>query len=172
MSLLSLHSAYLTNRQLGIWSMLRNGFSQSEIARKLGISRQAVSQLAQSIPSKVTTALNDAARLNHVEPRLVDSNKGVLIGWSNELRTETVIILNPKVGLRVWYKHNLGRCNICPDQKQCKSLLLQNAREFGVTLARKEKNLDPSKLSNLIFSRLLDTPREQQGNPALKSPGP
>ena len=160
MCVLSLHSAYLTDRQLSIWNMLRNGFSQSEIARRLGISRQAVSQLAQPIPDKVTAALTDGARLSRVEPRLIDSNRGVLVGWSNEFRTETIITLNPQVGLRVWYKHNLGRCKICPDQQHCKGLLLENARQFGVPLTRQERQLEPSKLSSLIFSRLLGVSKQ------------
>lgn len=154
--LTDLHRAYLTNRQLDIWTMMRNGLSQSEIARKLNVSRQAVNQLAQPIPEKVTAALWDASKLNRVDPRVVDSARGVLVGWSKEFQTETVITLNPKVGLRVWYKHNLGRCAICPDKKECRSLLLENANEYGVSLNKQEKNLDPSKLSSIIFSRLLD----------------
>jgi len=140
--------------------MLRNGISQSEIARRLGISRQAVSKLAQPIPEKVTAALKDAAVLNRVEPRFIDTSNGVLVGWSNELRTETIITLNPQIGLRVWYKHNLGRCRICPDQKQCKAVLLDNAREFRVYLSKREKALEPSKLATIVFSRLLGTTRQ------------
>jgi predicted transcriptional regulator len=152
---LSLHTAYLTGRQLHVWGMMRHGLSQSEIARKLNISRQAVNQLAQPIHSKVTTALYDASRLNRVEPRVVDSARGVLIGWSREFQTETVITLNPKVGLTIWYQHNLGRCRICPDRKHCTSTLLENASEYGVALTKKERDLDPSKLSSIIFARLL-----------------
>jgi transcriptional regulator with XRE-family HTH domain len=158
---LSLHSAYLTDRQLSIWSMMRIGLSKSEIARRLGISRQAVSQLAQSIPEKVTTALTDAASLNRLEPRLLDSTKGVLVGWSKEFQTETVITLNPKAGLRIWYKHNLGRCKICPDKKQCRSSLLENAHELGIPLTRQEREFEPSKLSSIIFSRLLGPSKER-----------
>jgi hypothetical protein len=95
---------------------------QSGIARGLGISRQAVDQLAQSIPDNVAAALYDASRLNRIEPRVVDSARGALVGRSKEFQTETVITLDPKVGLRVWYHHNLGRCRICPDKKQCRSL--------------------------------------------------
>ena len=152
-----MHSAYLTGRQLDVWRMLHEGISQSEIARRLGISRQAVGQLAHSIPIRVTAALTDAAALNRVRPTLIDSNKGVLVGWSNEFRTETVITLNPKVGLRMWYKHDLGHCKICPDSKKCTALLLENAREFGVHLAKHEKTLEPSELSGLVFSRILGT---------------
>jgi len=135
--------------------MMREGLSQSQVARRLKISRQAVNQLVQPIPDKVTAALYDASKLNHVEPSLVDSAKGVLAGWSSDFQAEAVITLNPRTGLRVWYQHNLGRCRICPDKKHCRSMLLENANEYGLSLTKQEKSLDPSKLSNAIFSRLL-----------------
>jgi predicted transcriptional regulator len=135
--------------------MMRKGLSQSDVARKLDISRQAVNQLAQSIPEKVTAALCDASRLNRVEPRVIDSARGVLLGWSKEFHTNTIITLNPKTGLHVWYQHNLGRCRICPDKNACRSTLLENVNEYGISLTKAERNLDPSKLSNIIFSKLL-----------------
>jgi len=103
----------------------------------------------------MTAALYDASKLNRVEPRTIDTARGVLVGWSNEFQTDVVITLNPKAGLRVWYQHNIGRCTICPDKKQCRSSLLENAKEYGVSLTALERNLDPSKLSSIIFSRLL-----------------
>ena len=154
-SRLSLHSAYLTSRQLDVWDLRRKGFSQSEIARKIRISRQAVNQLTQAIPERVTAALNDAARLNRIEPRQINAPQGMLFGWSKEFQTETIIALDSRTGLRVWYRHNLGRCRICPDKKQCRSSLLENAKECGIRLTKTERDLDPSKLSSLIFSRLL-----------------
>jgi transcriptional regulator with XRE-family HTH domain len=138
-----------------VWDMLRGGLSQSDIARKLSISRQAVNQMAQSIPDKVTSALNDAARLNRIDPRLIDDSRGILLGWSKEFQTETVITLDPRAGLRVWYQHNLGRCEICPDKKQCRMSLLENADQYGISLTKMERQLEPSKLSGIIFSRLL-----------------
>ena len=152
---LSLHSAYLTARQLDIWELMREGLTQSDIARKLNISRQAVNQLAHSIPQKVEAALYDASRLNGVEPKVVDSARGVLLGWSKEFQTETIIIVTRKIGLRVWYQHNLGRCRICPDKKQCRSLLLEHANEYGISLTNSERTLDPSKLAGIIFSKVL-----------------
>jgi len=154
-SLTRLHSAYLSGRQLDIWDLLRNGLSQSEIARRLDITRQAVNQLAQTIPERVTAALQDASKLNRVEPRYIDSSKGILSGWSRDFQTEVVITLDRQAGLRVWYQHNLGQCKICPDRRQCKSMLLKSADDLGVPLTRQEKELDPSKLSRLVFSRVL-----------------
>jgi len=141
-----------------VWDMFRKGLSQSEIARKLNITRQAVNQAAQSIPDKVTAALYDASKLNRVEPRLVDSARGVLLGWSNEFQTETIITVNPKIGLRIWYRHNLGRCRVCPVKKECRSTLLENADEYGISLSKLERDLEPAKLSGVIFSRLIGRP--------------
>ena len=149
-----LHSGYLTGRQLHVWDLLRSGLSQSQIARKLSISRQAVNQLVQAIPQKVTAALSDAAKLNRVEPRYVDSNKGVLFGWSREFEAEVVITLNPGVGLRVWYQHSFGRCNVCQDRRQCKSTLLRISEDLGISLTQQERELEPSRLSSVVFSRV------------------
>jgi len=148
-----LHSAYLTGRQLGVWSLMRQGLSQSEIARRMDISRQAVNQLVQTIPSKISAALFDAAKLNEVHPTMIDTSRGVLLGFSKELQLNVVITMHPETGLRIWYKHNLGRCKICPTKKQCMSSLLQTVDALGVSLTAEEKRLEPSKLSSLAFSR-------------------
>lgn len=116
-NLARLHSAYLTGRQLDVWSLMRDGLSQSEIARRLHISRQAVNQLVPTIPVRVTEALYDAAKLNEVEPRVVNSVKGILLGYSREFQTDVVITMHPEVGLRLWYQHNLGRCKICEQER-------------------------------------------------------
>ena len=150
-----LHTAYLTSRQLHIWDLLRDGLSQSAIARRLSITRQAVNQSAQTIPHKITEALQDAARLNGVEPRQMDSARGILVGWSRDFQTEAVITLSPEAGLRVWYQHNLGQCKICSDRRQCRSTLLRGIDDLGATLTRQERELEPSKLSSLIFRRAL-----------------
>ena len=99
---------------------MRDGLSQSEIARRLHISRQAVNQLVPTIPVRVTEALYDAAKLNEVEPRVVNSVKGILLGYSREFQTDVVITMHPEVGLRLWYQHNLGRCKICGTRKNVK----------------------------------------------------
>jgi len=134
--------------------MMRGGLSQSEIARRLNVSRQAINQLLETIPEKITAALNDAAKLNRVEPRHIDSSRGILFGWSRDFQTEAVIALNTKEGLQVWYQHSLGKCRICPDRQRCKSILLKTAKQLAVLLTRKERNLEPAKLSSLIFSKI------------------
>jgi transcriptional regulator len=153
-SLTGLHSGYLRGRQLDVWHMMQEGYSQSEIARKLDITRQAVNQLAQTIPERVMAALSDAAKVNGVQPKQIDTSKGILVGWSRDFQTDAVITFSPKDGVRVWYKHNLGKCSICPDRQVCKSTLLRTARDLGVPLKPQDRHVPPSKLSSLIFSRL------------------
>jgi DNA-binding XRE family transcriptional regulator len=165
-----LHSRYLTSRQLSAWDMMRTGLSQSEIARKLNVSRQAINKMIETIPTRVTTALSDAATLNRIEPKYLNASDGVLIGWSRDFQTEAIIALSPEGGLQVWYQHNLGKCKVCPDQQRCKSLLLKTAKRLGVSLTRQERILDPSELSGLVFSRIPErngvqvSPRDTSSN--------
>ena len=132
---------------------MRDGVSQSEIARRLHVSRQAVNQLIQTIPVRITEALNDAAKLNGVEPRIMDSVKGILLGYSREFQTDVVITMHPETGLRIWYQHNLGRCKICSSKKQCRSMLLKTIDVWGIPLTTRDRELDPSKLASLAFSK-------------------
>jgi len=141
--------------------MLQSGLSQSEIARRLKVRRQVVNKMIGTIPERITSALNDAAKLNRVEPKYLDVSRGVLFGWSRDLQTEVVIAMGPE-GLQVWYQHNLGRCDMCPDETRCKSMLLKNARDLSVSLTSQERKLEPSKLSNIIFSRLSSRGNEHQ----------
>jgi DNA-binding XRE family transcriptional regulator len=140
---------------------MRDGLTQSEIARSLRITRQTVHQLVGTIPEKMAAALNDAAALNNLTPIQVDVNKGILLGWSREFNTETVIAMT-RNGLRVWYKHDLGKCEICPDRRTCKSTLLKNAEDLGASLTSQERRLAPLALSNVVFMRALGRENTQQ----------
>jgi len=150
-----LHSGYLTDHQMNIWEMIRDGLSQTEIARRMNVSQQAVSQVVGAISERMSAALNDAAKLNDIEPRFMDVSSGVMLGWSSCFQTEAVITLNSRTGLQIYYQHNLGECKICMKKRACKSRLLKNAQELGVPLTRQEKHLNPSELSSLVFSRVL-----------------
>ena len=153
--MIGLHGGYLTRHQRNVWDMIRGGLTQSEIARRLNVSQQAVSQVVESISERVTIALNDAARLNEIEPRFIDSYRGVMLGWSNCFNTEAVIMFNPKMGLQVYYQNRLGDCNVCLRRRACKSKLLKNAEVLGISLTSQERSLSPSELSGVVFSRVI-----------------
>jgi len=112
--------------------------------------------MAETIPTKIAAALNDAAQLNRVEPRYMDISRGMLFGWSKHFQTEAIIALSPEGGLQVWYEHDLGKCKICPDKRHCKSELLKTAKRLGASVARHERKLEPSELSGIVFSRILE----------------
>ena len=150
-----LHSGYLTSHQKNVWDMISDGLTQSEIARRLNVTQQAVSQVVDSISERVTTALNDAARLNEIEPRFIDSTKGIMLGWSNCFKTEAVIMFNPKMGLQVYYQNRLGDCDVCVRKRTCKSKLLKNIEVLGISLTAQERSLSPSELSGVVFSRVI-----------------
>jgi predicted transcriptional regulator len=135
--------------------MISEGLTQSEVARRLNVSQQAVSQVVESISERVTTALNDAASLNEIEPRFIDSNRGIMLGWSNCFNTETVITFNPEMGLHVYYQNRLGDCKVCLRKRTCKSKILKNAQALGISLTSQERNLSPSELSGVVFSRVI-----------------
>jgi len=148
------HTRYLTHNQLDAWDLMRRGISQSQISRKLHISRQAVNKMVETIPSRVAAALKDTASLNRIEPRYLGIKDGVLVGWSKDFQTEAIISLTPEEGLQIWYQHNFGKCKICPDRRQCRSVLLKTAKRLEISLTRDETRLDPSDLSGIVFSRI------------------
>jgi transcriptional regulator len=53
-----LPTAYLTDRQLEIWSLRLKGFSKAEIGRRLDVTRQAIYDAEGVMLGKVESALN------------------------------------------------------------------------------------------------------------------
>jgi len=144
----------LTERQLLLWRLRRGGLSISEIASKLGISRQAVHKSLQSIESKVYRALIAAAKASKVEIREIDAQKGILVGWSPGLNTEVYITFSSKNGIQIWFKHEKADCESCPFKEDCKRILFDEAEERGISLPKK-KDLKPSELAEILFKEIL-----------------
>lgn len=143
----------VTDRQLSLWKMRRSGLSVSEIAAKLGISRQAVHKGLQAVEAKIYRALTSAAAAVKAEIKRIDVGKGVLVGWSPWLKVDVYITFSARNGVQVWFRHK-GNCRECPLRNDCRSLLLGEAEERGVELPRDE-DLEPSKLAEIFFERLL-----------------
>jgi len=144
----------LTDKQLLLWRLRRSGLSISEIASRLGISRQAVHKSLQSIESKVYRALIATARASKIEVRKIDAQKGVLVGWSPGLDTEVYITFSSKNGIQIWFRHERRDCKDCPFREDCKRILFEEAEERGISLP-KDENLDPSDLAKLLFEKLV-----------------
>ncbi len=145
---------YLTTRQRDLWALRRSGLSEGRIADRLHISRQAVNKALTTIDAKVSRALTEAATINRLEITTIDSEKGILTGYSRDLKTRVIVTFSPKNGVQVWYKHQ-GDCNDCARLEECMRILLSEAEERGIQLSEDERLYPPSRLAEVMFERLM-----------------
>ena len=147
---MSVTSGYLTARLFAIWDLSRGGLSQTSIASKLGITRQAVNQALRDASEKVSRALTETAAINKITPECIDPSQGTLIGWSREFFVKAVISITKRDGMQVWYEH-VADCVHCHKFDACQGYLLKYAREHNLRLSKEEKKIVPSKLAQLLF---------------------
>jgi predicted transcriptional regulator len=147
---MSIVTAYLNPRLFHIWDMARTGLPQTNIADKLGISRQAVNQALQEATGKVTKALTETATINKIEIESIDSATGILSGWSREFSIKAVISVTKHDGMQVWYEH-VADCAHCNKNSSCRAYLVRSAKERGIKLTNEQKNQAPSKLAQSLF---------------------
>ena len=149
----SLHVLTLTDKQASLWKLRSLNLSISEIASRLGISRQAVHRSLQVIDMKVYKALTSVATACKVEIRRIDVKKGFLVGWSPWLGVDVYITFSVKNGIQVWFKHK-GNCKECSLRDECRRILLSEAEERGINLPKDER-IEPSQLAEIFFKELL-----------------
>ena len=149
-----LPSAYLTDRQLEIWSLRLKGLSKAEIGRMLGITRQAVYDAEGVMLEKVEHALIHAAESNMVEPRYVDSAKGILLGYSPANQRKVIITFSARNGVQTWH-YQQPDCSSCMWLERCRSRLISEAEERNVSLSPEDRKLPPSELVQSIFSSII-----------------
>lgn len=149
-----LPQAYLTDRQLEIWSHRLRGLSKAEIGRRLGITRQAVYDAEGVMLGKIEAALRDAAEANMMEVRYVDPAKGVLLGFSPAMRNRVIVTFSASNGVQTWH-YDHPDCRQCKLVERCRRRLLAEAEEREVQLSFKEGDLPPSKLAHAIFSSII-----------------
>ncbi|HKM76018.1 MAG TPA: hypothetical protein VJZ32_06345 [Candidatus Bathyarchaeia archaeon] len=147
---MSVITAYLTPRLFDIWDLGRTGLPQTEIASKLGISRQAVNQALVEATEKVTKALTETATINKIAIESIDSTTGLLTGWSREFSVKTVISVTRRDGLQVWYEH-VADCAHCNKYYACQAYLFRSAKDRGIKLTKEQKSVTPSKLAQFLF---------------------
>ena len=149
-----LPTAYLTDRQLEIWSLRLKGLSKAEIGRRLGVTRQAVYDAEGVMLGKVESALIHAAESNMIEPRYVDAAKGVLLGYSPANQQKVIITFSARNGVQTWH-YEQPDCGACMWEESCKKRLVNEAEERGIRLSAEERELPPSKLAHAIFSKII-----------------
>jgi len=145
----------MTGRETDIWSLRRKRLNQSEIGRRLGITRQAVHKALGVINSKVERALTEAAETNRLEVRSLDLVEGIMEAYSPAYRIPVVVSLSRANGLKVWHLYE-GDCANCGYERSCRRMLLAEAEERGVELTEGDKKIPPTHLALKIFSRYLE----------------
>jgi len=149
---LSFRTAYLTGRETGIWDLRRKNLSQSEIGRRLGISRQAVNKSLNLIDSKVEQAFSEAIEANNLEAKSINLVDGVMEAYSSAYRVQVIVSLSNINGVKVWYLYE-GNCGSCGRARSCRKMLEDEADERGIELTRDERRIQPTELALNIFSR-------------------
>ena len=151
---MNLITGYLTDKQKLIWDLKSKGFTEAGIARKLKITRQTVHKALDVANFKVSTALEEAAKINKIKIKTLDSAKGILLGYSSYFKTDAIITFSAKNGVQVWYKHE-GDCNNCDQIQFCKEALLMEAKDRNIPLPGNANSMPPSKLAEILFSKII-----------------
>ena len=149
-----LPTAYMTDRQLEIWRLRLKGLSKAEIGRTLGITRQAVYDAEGIMLEKVEQALIHTAESNMIEPRYVDSTKGVLLGYNPASQQKVIITFSARNGIQTWH-YEQPDCSLCKWIDRCRNRLIAEAEERGVDLSQEDKSHSPSELAHMIFSSII-----------------
>src|SRR4030042_2479702 len=98
-----------TARQLRIWEMKRDGLTQVEIARQLGVTRQAINKVVDNIDQQISQTLKNVASTAKIEVRHLDSTKGILLGYSYEANERVIITFSTHHGAQIWH-YQTGSC--------------------------------------------------------------
>jgi len=148
-------AGYLTAYQGLVWSLYRRGLSQTQIASKLGVSRQAIHKTLDKANHRVLRSLLDTAQINKLEVKRVDPAKGFLVGYSLDFHSRVTLIYGSKSGVQLWYEHQ-GQCEGCQRREECTQKLLETAKEWEVDLTKEETILPPTLLAERLFSEVAE----------------
>ena len=150
---MSIAAGYLTSHQGLVWGLHRKGLSQTQIASKLEVSRQAIHKTLNKANNRVLRSLLDTAQINKLDITKVDPVKGVLEGYSPGFRSRVFLIYSSKNGMQLWYEHR-GQCKGCKRRQECTQKLVESAREWEIELTDEEARLSPTLLAEQLFSEV------------------
>ena len=149
-----LPQAYLTERQLEIWSLRFKGLSKAEVGRRLGITRQAIYDAEKYVLEKVESALRHVAEASKIEVRYVDPTKGILLGFNPSTNNRVIITFSARNGVQTWH-YEQPNCGQCQWEENCRRRLIDEAEEREIDLSVEEMKLPPSRLAHEIFSKII-----------------
>jgi len=123
----------------------------------MGVGRQTVNKTFNAINSSVSKALLEAAQINRIEISRVDHEKGFLLGRSPSMGMDALITFSERNGILVWYRGE-GGCSECSWRSSCKQKLLIEAEERGIQLPEETEDIEPSKLAESLFRKIMEEP--------------
>ena len=144
---------YLTTKQKLVWTLKSEGYTEAGIGRKLDITRQTVHKALNVANQKVLQALEETAKINRIEIQTVSPSQGYLTGYSPHFNTEAFVTYSPNNGIQIWYEHE-GNCKKCKRAKECRTILLEEAKERKVDFGKDVDRMLPSKLAKALFSKI------------------
>ena len=150
---MSLSTAYLTPKQRIIWGLKTSGKQEANIARELNVTRQTIHKAINTANNRIGESLTEAAQLNKIEIQTIDATKGFLSGYSPHFKTQAFVTFTAKNGIQIWYKHE-GHCQKCKRLKQCRDMLVAEAKERNFLLTEDVNQILPSKLADALFSKI------------------
>jgi transcriptional regulator with XRE-family HTH domain len=140
----------VTGKESQIWSFRFKGFSGSEIARRLGITRQAISKTLKNVDAKILQTLNENARMMGLAVTSVDPEKGILLGYHPQTKTKTMVFYLPGSGVQAWFRHE-GECEGCITWERCMKVLREAAEFWDVPFEEGEK---PTEIAERLFEKV------------------
>ena len=143
-----------TERQIQIWGMRRDGLRQVEIARRLGITRQAIHKAIRGVNDKVSQTLEATAIAAKIEVQHIDPKMGVLLGYSHETKDRAIITFSTRHGTHIWHYYD-GQCEGCELYETCIDVILDEVEERGITLTNEEKRKTPAEIAHFVFSKII-----------------
>ncbi len=155
----SFSTAYLTPKQIFIWSLRREGRTQADIGRELGVERQGIHGTLHDIDLKVNKALMEAAQSNRLDIRRIDPLNGVLEAYNPAYDVPVIVSFSKGNGVQVWYLYE-GKCDNCNRSPTCLGMLKVEAEERGIKLSEDDLSLLPTQLGRKIFSTITRTVKE------------
>jgi hypothetical protein len=129
--------------------------TQAEISREMEVTRQTVNKTFNAIDSGVSRALLEAAQVNRVEISRLDPKKGFLFGRSPSLGMDVLVTFSDRNGILTWFRGE-GGCSECSWLSSCKKKLLIEAEDRGIALPENAEDMEPSKLSEILFKKLME----------------